>query len=96
MYELEVDIITNAAEVEAAAVEHTLKAANAESIMVKHDDPDVDRLKGMVASIFSSDDTFTSADINKVASLLPSDTWLKVMKSFLRVGWKVEPYARRR
>jgi len=96
LVQMDVDVITNAAEVAQVVVEETLKAANVESVMVMHDDPDVNRLKGMIASIFSSEDVFTSTDINEVSKMLPSDTWLKVMKSFLRLGWKVEPYTRRR
>ena len=94
LVEIDVDVITDAAEVDQGAVEQTLQAASAESVIVLHDDPDVKRLKGMVAAIFSSDDVFTSADINGVSKLLPSDTWLKVMKSFLRLGWTVAPYNR--
>ena len=89
LVQMDVDVITNAAEVAQVVVAETLKAANAESVMVMHEDPDVARLKGMISGLFGSEDVFNNAEINQHSALLPSNTMLAVMKSFLRLGWKV-------
>ena len=89
LVKIDVDVITNAAEVTQHVVELTLKAANAESVMVMHEDPNVARLKGMISGLFGSEDVFNNAEINQHSALLPSNTMLAVMKSFLRLGWKV-------